>query len=177
VTFSGDGKLLAWVGDGTIRLWDVAAGKERTAPAEGHQGGVQTLVFLPDGKTLASAGGDHTLRLWEAGSGRPLGQHLLPGRRSYFPRSGFTPDGSTLAWLDGSRIGQVDVATGKPLRSFDFPAAVYHFDVAPDGKLLAAYGSDRVLRLVNRATGKVVREFSRTNSEVLSAGEVSLRDR
>src|SRR5262249_22238098 len=61
----------------------------------------------------------------------------------------------------------------KPLRSFDFPGNVYYFAAAPDGKLLAAYGPDRVLRLVDRTTGKAVREFSEKNSEALSAGVVS----
>jgi WD40 repeat protein len=50
---------------------------------------------------------------------------------------------------------------GKPLRSFDFPEVLYHFAVAADGKLLAASGRDQVLRLVDRATGKVVREFAK----------------
>jgi RNA polymerase sigma factor (sigma-70 family) len=157
VTFSGDGKLLAWVGNGTIRLWDVVAGKERRARAEGHQSAVEAVVFLPDGKTLASASGDRTLRLWEAATGRPVRQYALPGALG--SRGWFAPDGSALAWGDGRRIAQVDVVTGKPLRSFDFPDVLYHFAVPPDGKFLAAFGRDEVLRLVDRATGKVVREL------------------
>jgi WD40 repeat protein len=69
-------------------------------------------VFLADGKTLASAGQDHAVRLWEAGmADRPVST-CCPAD-DYFPSSRFTPDGSTLAWLDGSRIGQLNVATGK----------------------------------------------------------------
>jgi WD40 repeat protein len=109
MTFSSDAKLLASVGNGTIRLWDVAAGKERPAAAEGHQGAVEAVVFLPDGKTLASAGWDRTLRLWEAGTGRLVRQYGLPGAAD----SGgwFAADGSALAWGDGRRIVQLHVAT------------------------------------------------------------------
>jgi WD40 repeat protein len=160
LSFSGDGKLLASVGSGAVHLWDVVAGKERPIPAEGHQGSVEALAFLPDGKTLASAGKDGTLRLWEVAGGRPVRQHRLPAGTTDL-RVWFEPGGSTLAWRDGKRIAQRDVTTGKALRSFDFPEVVYFFDVASDGKLLAAYTRDRVLRLVDRATGKVVREFAK----------------
>jgi RNA polymerase sigma factor (sigma-70 family) len=159
LTFSSDGKLLAIVSHGTVRLWDVAAGKERPAPAEGHQGGVHALAFLRDGKTLASVGRDMTLRLWEAATGRPGRLYRLPAGTA---DSGdwFAADGSTLAWGDGKRIIQMEVTTGNLLRSFDFPKVVYFFAMTPDGKLLAAYGRDRTLRLVDRTTGKEVREFA-----------------
>jgi RNA polymerase sigma factor (sigma-70 family) len=160
LSFSSDGKTLATVSHGTVRLWDVATGKECPPPAEGHQAGLQALVFLPDGKTLASVGRDMNLRLWEAATGRPGRQHRLPAGGA---DSGdlFAADRSTLACRDGQRVAQMDVTTGKPLRSFDFPEVVYFLAMAPDGKLLAAYSRDRILRLVDRTTGKVVREFAR----------------
>src|SRR5262249_6606148 len=40
-----------------IRLWEVATGKERTF-LKGHTHHVWSVAFSPDGKTLASAGGD-----------------------------------------------------------------------------------------------------------------------
>jgi WD40 repeat protein len=158
LTFSGDGKTLASLSQGTIRLWDVATGKERPAPAEGPQAGVQALRFLPDGKTLASAGGDLTVRFWEAASGRETRRHLLPSG-TIDTGASFAPDGSTLTWRDGRRVAQLDATTGKPLRSFDFPEVVYFFAASPDGKLLAAYGRDRALRLLDQTTGKEVRDF------------------
>jgi RNA polymerase sigma factor (sigma-70 family) len=160
LAFSRDGKLLATVSHGTVRLWDVATGKERPPPAEGHQGGIGALVFLPDGKTLASVGRDMTLRFWKAVNGRPTRHHRLPAG-TFHSYEWFADDGSTLAWRDGKRIGQLDVKTGKPLRSFDLPEIVYFFAMAPAGKLLAAYSRDRTLRLLDRTSGKVVRVFAR----------------
>jgi WD40 repeat protein len=54
VSWSPDGKTLAFAGgDGTVRLWEAATGKEQ-ATLKGHTAGVSSVSWSPDGKTLAS---------------------------------------------------------------------------------------------------------------------------
>jgi WD40 repeat protein len=67
VALSPDGKTLASGSiDDTIKLWDVATGKEQ-ATLKGHTFEVNSVAYSPDGKTLASAtgGGDRTIKLWD----------------------------------------------------------------------------------------------------------------
>jgi WD40 repeat protein len=50
--------------DTLVRLLDVVTGKERHAFA-GHSGGIVSLTFSADGKTLVSGSDDTTLLVWD----------------------------------------------------------------------------------------------------------------
>src|SRR5437773_1197008 len=79
------------------------------------------LVYSPDGKWLASAGGDAQVRLWEVATGRP--RHVIPAAAGLDARRlAFSPDGRTLAVIgdtfsDDRTLHLWDVATGKHVRS------------------------------------------------------------
>jgi len=68
LAFSADGKFLAGAveEDRTIRIWNVADGKERYR-FESGPGKVGSLAFSASGKMLVSAQPDHTLLLWDTG--------------------------------------------------------------------------------------------------------------
>jgi uncharacterized caspase-like protein len=57
--------------DNTIKLWDAATCKQLRS-LEGHTGHVLSVAFSPDGKWIASGGGDGTMKLWRTDSDTPM---------------------------------------------------------------------------------------------------------
>ena len=57
------------VTDGTVRLWDVTTGQVKTT-LTGHTDDVFSVVYSPDGQTLASGSSDNTVRLWDVTTGQ-----------------------------------------------------------------------------------------------------------
>jgi RNA polymerase sigma factor (sigma-70 family) len=81
-TFSPDERMLLSSQRGVIHLREVATGLER-GPLRGHLGSIHPccLAFSPDGRTLASGGGDTQVLLWDLAGRAPDG-HWQPTRHS-----------------------------------------------------------------------------------------------
>ncbi|WP_375480438.1 AAA-like domain-containing protein, partial [uncultured Nostoc sp.] len=68
---------------------------------EGHNKGVYSVVFSPDGKTLASASADNTIKLWNLNTGKKI--TTLTGHSKEINSIVFSPDGKTLASASGDK--------------------------------------------------------------------------
>jgi WD40 repeat protein/serine/threonine protein kinase len=111
-----DGKVLAsgaGFSEPTIRLWDVASGRE-IGRLEGHRTWVGDLQFWPDGETMASASADQTIRIWDVSDPNDGKlQRTLHGHTAEVWRIALLPDSRTL--ISGAKDGSVYVwDTEKP---------------------------------------------------------------
>jgi len=142
VTASPDGRTIAaaevaYDSPGHILLWDLAHRTKLTL--HGHERGVASLAFSPDGSTLASSSWDLTIRLWDARTGAPRREFATT---EAVARLVFAPDGKTLAAGGEDRILTLwDVEGASELaRAEGFRGPIRAIAFSPDGRAVATGG-------------------------------------
>jgi WD40 repeat protein len=69
-------RILSWSGDHTVRLWDVATGKQ-IGPSMIHNDWVNGALLNRDESRILSWSRDKTVRLWDVATGRQIGPAML----------------------------------------------------------------------------------------------------
>ena len=142
VAFSPDDRLLAsGSADNTVKLWDVATGKE-VRSLEGHTARVTGVAFSPDGQRLATSSADRTVRLWDTVTGEQT--HSFDEHEAAVTCLAYSQDGQHVASGSEDRTVRVwDAETGTVtlvFRGHAFPIRAVAF--APDAKKVASIGQD-----------------------------------
>ncbi|MFE6187678.1 trypsin-like peptidase domain-containing protein [Streptomyces sp. NPDC056465] len=140
-------------GDGVVRLWDVASGRQRGELPMGDDDLVGSLAFSPDGRTLAAGSEDGTVRLWETASGDRRNE-LPTGTDELVASLAFSADGRSLAARsDDSAATLWDLASGQqrrvPLTSRT--NEVVSLALSPDGRTVVSGDKNGAVRLWDMA--------------------------
>jgi WD40 repeat protein/serine/threonine protein kinase len=190
--FSPDGHTLATgtsrisqQGDvsGIVRLWEMPSRKIRRV-LHGHTDEVFSVIFSPDGRTLASSSRDGVIRLWDPVTGQERAN--LPGHKSWVYNVDFSSDGEYMA--SAGQDGEIKLWSGVAMeepptsnvaaqnlrQDESFKTLELHTEKVQDlaihagRNLLASIGWGRVIGIWDIPTGACLRTFrsegSRFNS-------------
>jgi len=154
LAFSPNGRVLAsGSSDSTIRIWELASGKELKALTS-RFGAARAVAFSPDGGLVASGGDDGSLRIWDWAGGKEI--KSMKGNMGIVFSVAFSPDGRTLATGGSDALVHLwDLATGRERSALSGHAGeVYSIAFSPDGWLLATSAAETVVRLWDVAAGR-----------------------
>jgi WD40 repeat protein/uncharacterized caspase-like protein len=170
--FNNDGRLLASApGSRSIKINDVASGRELFTLATERGVAVDTLAWSADGRMLASshmelrAGAnltdvagtyDFSIRLWDAASGREL--RTMSGHGANIHALAFSPDGRILASSGfDAAVKLWDTATGREIATLNgHSLPVKSLAFSSDGKLLVSGGDDGGARVWDVRSGETL---------------------
>lgn len=153
LSFSPDGKLLTGIASAnTAYVVDLKTGEKQILGA----GSKTSVVFSPDGKTIASAesqpnimGGPSSITFWDVKSRTE--RKLMPYGKSLSTYLAFSPDSKTLAAIRDGNIDLIATGTAKITKTLTGVGARC-VAFSPDGKTLASGNVD--IKFWDVATGK-----------------------
>ena len=167
--FSPDGKILASVKDNMniIRLWDLRTSSKRATLA-GHTWFVETLIFSPDSRLLASGGREGVIYVWDTNTGER--KETLEEHQISIKALAFAPNGKVLASASYRDVRLWDVSTGtlqtiliEEEDSGQSDAVALAF--SPDGETLASTSGGKIY-LWDFHTRRLLSEIKRRSARI-----------
>jgi WD40 repeat protein len=163
VSFSPDGKAIAYSTGEYLRIWEPKSQRNLVPPvSDARKASIGDVTIAPDGLTLVSAHGN-TLNQWNATTMRP--SRSLTGNLEWIRAVTISPDGRTIttansdtAASDGT-IQEWDASTGLELRSIKLLRQPRSIIYSRDGRTIAVAG-DKFISLYDAAGDRLQREIS-----------------
>jgi WD40 repeat protein len=159
-SLAADNQLIVW---NTLPDWPL----ERTigGASQPLADRVIALAFSPDGRVLASGGGEPSrsgeVKLWDVSSGK-LVREIVDGHSDTVFGLEFSPDGSLLATCAADKFVKIwNVADGKWIKSFEgHTHHVMGVSWQFNAKVLVSCGADMAVKVWNYETGEQIRTLA-----------------
>ena len=160
VAFLDERRAVSGGGDGAIRIWERATGKELRAFKTSAKL-VWQLVVSPDHRTIYTSSSDGKIEVWDPDSG------FVRAFEGHLGTSGgvaISPSGRML--VSGSNSGTVqlwDTGTGREIGRLPLDSPTWVVAVSPSGLLIATGSEDGVARLFDVTTRQEIRSLEPTS--------------
>lgn len=126
---------------------------------------IVSIIYSPDGKTIATADLNGTMQWWDAHTGENIKTFTRYIGRGH-PSIQYSPNGKLIATGGAIMPNLWDAATGKFLRTIYGHESYGIFTFSPDGDILATASADSTARLWNVYTGENIKTLTGHNGRV-----------
>jgi WD40 repeat protein/serine/threonine protein kinase len=148
---------------------DSRAADAGLAVLAGHQGGVVSAVYSPDGSRIVTASRDKTARIWDARTGAQLA--VLSGHADRVECAAYSPDGTRIVTASSDQTARIwDAVTGAQLAVLSgHDNVIYCVAYSPDGRHIVTASIDKTARIWDARSGAQVAVLSGHSGPVATA--------
>jgi WD40 repeat protein len=177
-----NGMVLSASADKTVKVWNAEGAWGPPIDLGPFVDRVTALDFSPDGKLLATGGGQPAssgeVIIWDVATAKKVSV-FGSAHSDTVLGAAFSPDGKFLATTAADKFLKVhEVATGKLVKSFEgHTAHVLAADWKADGKQIASAGADNALKIWSFETGEQVLTVGGHGNQVTAVRWIGPSDR
>src|SRR5207244_2752845 len=187
VAFASEGDLVAGTADRSVVVWDLQAEwkldriigtGDSNSPLVDR---VNAVKFSPDGKSLATGGGEPTrdgeIKLWQVDTGKLIRSYTNVHSDAVFSLD-FSPDGKYLASGAADKFVKViELGTGKIVKQFEgHTHHVLGVSWNRNERTLASDGADNVVKIWDFVKGEKAKNITGFDKEVTAISFVGYTD-